>query len=126
MNDARILQSGMSRLHAHRVKRELGSAMVAGQAITSHSKRKINRIAWEGDRSPSKLGRAGERAQQVHDVVAPSMLTAIAIIGAAKAAVELLAAYRDYKRTDKDEEPPEPTKPEDTERPSMPTGAKAE
>ena len=107
----------MGRLRARKVKRELGKSMVAAEAITGHNMRKMNRIAWEGNRSPSKLGRAGERAQQVHDVMAPAMLTAIAIIGAAKAAVELLTTYRAYKQAGKGEQPTEPTRPEDAEQP---------
>lgn len=87
----------MTRRNARRTKRELSKASVAAQAITSNALRKIHRLSWEADRSPSKLGRAGERAQQMHDLVSPAALTVIAILGAAETAVRLLTAYREYK-----------------------------
>lgn len=108
MNATRILAAAMGRRKAHQINREFNKASVNGVAITAHTKRRINRLTWEGNRSPSRLGRASERAQQVHDVVAPSMLTAVAVISAAKAALELLTAYKAYKQTGEEESEEKP------------------
>ncbi len=95
MNGMQILVAAMSRRDARRINRELNKASVKSAGATAHTQRRIERIGWEGKRSPSRLGRMGERAQQLDDVVNPLSRTVVTI---AQMVVAVMDAVEHYER----------------------------
>ncbi len=98
MKASAILTSALGHRQARKIKRELNKAMVASSAITAHTVRHVDRLAWEGKRSPSRLGRMGERADQLNALATPLAAGATAIITVASAALQLYIQYTDWKR----------------------------
>ena len=90
MKASQILVTAMGRREAHRVKREFSKASTAMAGTTAYAKRNIKRLSWEGDRSPSRLGRAGERAEQVQAILVPTATTIVAVVGATRAILEAI------------------------------------
>lgn len=101
-----ILVSAMGHREARRVRHEFSKASVAMAGTTAYAKRNIKRLSWEGDRSPSRLGRAGERAEQVQAVLVPTATTIVAVIGATKAVLEAINLLKMWGQGTPDE--PEP------------------
>jgi hypothetical protein len=97
MKASAILTSALGRRQARKIKRELNEATVAAAAITAHTVRHMRRLAWEGDRSPSQLGRAGERAEQAHKFIIPAAASATAIVALASAIFDLYVKYEEWR-----------------------------
>lgn len=96
MQDTRILPRKYRRDARHNAE-ELNRAMVASSGITAHGRRRMARLDWEGNRSPSRLGRAGERAQQVSDFITPTAASATALVALASGAFDLYVKYRAWR-----------------------------
>lgn len=97
MRDRSILTWRAKRL-VRRDQRDFNNAMVTAASLTAHTVRKISRFDWESKRSPSRLGRAGERADQLHKVVVPAMGAATALFGALIASMELWERYEQFRQ----------------------------
>lgn len=59
------------------------SASRRANRIYLKAARQMAREGWNRDRSPSRLGRAGERAEQVNSIVKPAAASIVALGGAA-------------------------------------------
>ena len=93
MKDSKLLPRKYRR-QARRDQKQVDAARVATSGIVAHGYRKMARLDWEGTRSPSRLGRAGERAQQASAVITPAAASATALIALAGAGFDLYAKYR--------------------------------
>lgn len=72
----------------------IAQAMIASAGIAAQGHRRMARLKWEGERSPSSLGRAAERAQQWSAIVGPSAATAVTVFNAIRAGLELYDAIQ--------------------------------
>lgn len=96
----------MPRRKAKRLDRELNRASLAAQGIAANTKRRMRRVAWEADRSPSRLGRAGERAQQASAIITPAAASVAALFALAGNAFDLYVKYKEW--TDRAQSTPAP------------------
>jgi len=96
MKDSKLLPRKYRR-QARRDQKQVDAARVATSGIVAHGYRKMARLDWEGTRSPSRLGRAGERAQQASAIITPAAAGATALITLAGSVLDLYMKYRDWK-----------------------------
>lgn len=97
MQDSKILPRQYRR-EARRNQKALQRAMVTSSGITNYARRRMNRLRWEGDRSPSRLDRMGERATQANAVIVPAAGAASALIGVIVAGMELWERYERFRK----------------------------
>lgn len=101
-----ILKKTMPRREARRIQQEFNNAALAATGITAYAKRMMKLADWEASRSPSRLGRTGERAEQLRAVAGPAALAITSACGALGAVMDLWERYERFNKRNQPKEEP--------------------
>jgi len=93
MKDSKLLPRKYRR-QARRARPAAAAAWGAWCGLVAVANTNWGGFVGVGTRSPSRLGRAGERAQQASAVITPAAASATALIALAGAGFDLYAKYR--------------------------------